>query len=98
MAFLVADAELAGQAPGFEAVFVGLHDVDSGALRSLTWVLLVPAAMIIIELDEVDTGGAFAVNIAHIDVKHQGATHVFVIVGPVSAIVIGLVEDEGAVV
>jgi hypothetical protein len=54
--------------------------------------------MVVIELDEVDTSGAFTANVAHIDVELQGATDVFVPVGPVSAVVIGLVKDEGAVV
>ena len=98
MAFLVADAEFAGQTLGLKTVLVGLHDINGRTLRSLTSALGVPAAIIIIELDKVDTSGAFTADAAHIDVKLQGATDVVVPVGPVGGVVIRVVKDKGAIV
>ena len=98
MAFLVADAKLAGQALGLEAVLVGLHDIDGGTLRSLTSVLRVPAAVIVIKFDKVDTSGAFTADAADIDVKLQGATKVVVPVRPVGRVVHSVVKDEGTII
>ena len=98
MAFLVADAELARLALGPEAVLVGLHDIDGGTLRSLTSALRVPTAIIIVELDKVDTSGAFTANTADIDVKLQGATEVLVPVSPVGAVVQSVVKDKGTII
>ena len=98
MAFLVADAEFAGQTLGLEAVLVGLHDINGSTLRSLTSALRVPAAMTIIELDKVDTSGAFTADAAYIDVKLQGSAKVIVPVGPVGGVVKSVVKDKGAIV
>ena len=79
-------------------MLVGLHDINGRTLRSLTSALGVPAAIIIIELDKVDTSGAFTADAAYIDVKLQGATKVIVPVGPVGGVVIRVVKDKGAIV
>ena len=54
---------------GMPSKLVGLHDVNSGALRGHTIPVGVPAASLVINLGQVDTGGAGAGNFTDIDIE-----------------------------
>jgi hypothetical protein len=91
-------AELAGQTRCVEANVVSLHDVNAGTLRRLSSLLRIPAAVLVVELDQVDTGSALAAYCTHIDIKLEGSTEVLVPVRPISGVVEGVVEHEGLVI
>ena len=94
----IAGAKLARVGSGLVAPDVGLHNVDGRALRSDISALGIPAAVLIVELDKVDTGSAGAVNFAEIHIESESATEVIVPVRPVGRFIVGVVKHEGAVV
>lgn len=57
-----------------------------------------PWAGAIVELDKVDSSDAGTWNLADINSVAQRASEIVVPVGPVARCVVGVVEDEGAVV
>ena len=69
LALNLTGAEFTWLGLSIETPNVGLHDVNSGALRGHTILMGVPAALLVIQLGQVDTGGAGAGNLADIDIE-----------------------------
>lgn len=82
---------------GVEAIDVGIHEVNSRAVRSRSAGVSIPGALIVVKSDCEDTSSAGAVNIVHVDVEGERATSEVVVVAPVVIVVVGIVVHEGAI-